>query len=457
LVDNMSRIMYKKYKPDKSIFKSAKKLNVSEDVQLALCAEATVAQGIVNIGYGFKNFKNQNMVKGAFYLHKAWKKFSSGLNYLKTMEANGYIVDQKSLGIAELCVGLYNFGASIIPPSFKWMGKIIGLKGDREKALEQIQFCVDCDTSISTEATLILIALKQFFFSEESEAKEMLDEITGQYENSPVMWFFNGMMQRGMGNTDNAISSFHTALDIEGEFPNLLITMRYNLGYCYFLKNRWVEAKEHLEYFLENQTIPNFKPYAAYLLGFAYHKLGEDSKIESYYSQARNWVRPNESFDEIAVKKIDKYFRNGGFTDFEEIFIAANALHEGRFYKKALRLLEKSIPVLQEDKTNRDGYALYYYLKGSILKGLEKTERAKEILNRATANASQLSTDTLYAVPYALCDLAEIEVHLGEFEAASLHLKKARTYKNYDWERIVSYRITSVQQKLTLKKKGASQ
>jgi len=127
-------------------------------------------------------------------------------------------------------------------------------------------------------------------------------------------------------------------------------------------------------------------------------------------------------------------------------------LHEGKFEKRALKKVEELIPVLKEDSNNRDNYALYYFLKGSILKGLGKTERAEEMLKRALQNPQQL-TDGLYAVPYSLCELAEIEIEKSEFLPAEQHLAKAKAFKSYDWERLVNVKISTLGQKVAEKRK----
>lgn len=68
--------------------------------------------------------------------------------------------------------------------------------------------------------------------------------------------------------------------------------------------------------------------------------------------------------------------RTGKFTKFEELFIGAAALHEGKNYSASLKMIEQVIPLLKEEPNNRDQYALFYWLKGSCLRGLKKLDRA---------------------------------------------------------------------------------
>jgi len=153
-------------------------------------------------------------------------------------------------------------------------------------------------------------------------------------------------------------------------------------------------------------------------------------------------------------KKIAKFLENNNsFSNFDEILIPAMALFEGKLFKKALKKIEKLIPILKEEKSNRDYYALYYYLKGAILRGLQKNDRARDMLQKCVDQEGVCTQEGSYAIPYSYCELAELEIDENNLENGEALLKKAKSFKKYDWERLVTIRISSLTQKIDKRKK----
>jgi len=155
----------------------------------------------------------------------------------------------------------------------------------------------------------------------------------------------------------------------------------------------------------------------------------------------------------LQKKKITKFLETNSFTKFDTIFISAMALFEGKLFKKSLKKIEEMIPILKVEKDNRDYYLLYYYLKGAILRGLKKNDRARDMLEKAISQEGNCSVDALYAIPYAYCELAELVIDELNYDQAEAYLKKAKTFKKYDWERLVVVRISSLTQKVQKRKK----
>jgi tetratricopeptide (TPR) repeat protein len=163
------------------------------------------------------------------------------------------------------------------------------------------------------------------------------------------------------------------------EFKQLQLIGKYHLGYTYFLLQDHVHSAEYLQQFIDQDASVSgkrFRPYAAFMLGFDYWMLDMRDKVPPLYAQIKSWVRDNQSFDRYALRRAENFLKTGKFTKFEELFIGAAALHEGKNYSASLKTIEQVIPLLKEEPNNRDQYALYYWLKGSCLRGLKKLDRA---------------------------------------------------------------------------------
>jgi len=118
-----------------------------------------------------------------------------------------------------------------------------------------------------------------------------------------------------------------------------------------------------------------------------------------------------------------------------------------------LKKIEQLIPILKEEKSNRDYYSLYYYLKGAILKGLQKNDRARDMLQKCVDQEGCCTQESSYAIPYSYCELAELEIDCNNLDNAEALLKKAKSFKKYEWERLVSVRISSLSQKIDKRRK----
>eukprot|EP01129_Flabellula_baltica_P008704 TRINITY_DN3491_c0_g1_i1.p1 TRINITY_DN3491_c0_g1~~TRINITY_DN3491_c0_g1_i1.p1 ORF type:complete len:381 (-),score=59.03 TRINITY_DN3491_c0_g1_i1:664-1806(-) len=279
LLDRISTMVCDKYRPESGLFKS-KSPRVNEKTKLVLYMEGQLASGVVQIGNALVYFQKSNWMKSAYYIHKAWNKFSKANSLVGSLEEKGYSLDIKTDGAIKFFLGIFHFGVSMIPPAFKWVGKVIGFKGDRSLALQEIQYAVDSKTSLFVEARLLLVALNYYFFDNETCAILMLEDVMDRYPESSVMWYAKGLFNRTSGDVNESIVCLQRCLQYVGSAETLKTNAHFNLGYSYFLKNMWEEAREQFEIFIRgliylpfnhsDNPQPNFKPYASYLLGYCY-------------------------------------------------------------------------------------------------------------------------------------------------------------------------------------------
>jgi len=361
-------------------------------------------------------------------MQRSFKRFEEATAVSKKQSELGYVSEPKVIGMIKFGMGLFHFGASLIPPAFQWIAKIIGFSGDRDLAMEELEFAMNSGCPKDVEASLLIVGLKKFFFEKEDEAIALLDRIKVQYSESAIMWYLYGFIARNKGDIDTALNCFEKCREFGKDIEHLLLTAHYHLGYTYFLKNEWKKSIENISIFLQKAIPKRFKPYSCYQLGFCYWMTEEKDKIAPWYRRVDEWTRSNQSYDEFAKKKTSKFLETNEFSKYDEVFISAMALFEGKLYKRALKKIEELIPILKVEKNNRDYYLLYYYLKGAIMRGLKKDDRAKEMLEKAIAQEGNCTIDALYAIPYSYCELAELEIDNNtnnNYDQAEAYLKKS--------------------------------
>ncbi len=64
----------------------------------------------------------------------------------------------------------------------------------------------------------------------------------------------------------------------------------------------------------------------------------------------------------------------------------------------------------------------------------------------------QLAVHERHAIPYSWVELGEMALEAGDLAKAEEFLNKAKNYKKYDWETLLSYRITGNLQKVSKKR-----
>jgi tetratricopeptide (TPR) repeat protein len=126
------------------------------------------------------------------------------------------------------------------------------------------------------------------------------------------------------------------------------------------------------------------------MLGFCYWKTNKKELVAPLYRQIPQWCRENQSYDTFALRKSKRFLELEKFSEFDELYISAYALLEGKQYQAALTTIEKAIPLLKDNPNNREWYAQYYFLKGCCLRGLKKDDRALQMF-QVSSNHNHLS------------------------------------------------------------------
>jgi len=217
-------------------------------------------------------------------------------------------------------VGLYHFVISLIPPSLQIITTIAGFVADREKAIEELYRCISTGCVWAPIAVMFLVVVKNFFLDEKEDALKLLGRIRENYPRAVTTCYFSGYMSRMNGELETAIRNFNDVKDLVPNNEKMMVAMNYQIGYAFYLLNDWEKMIEHFEKYLQGpikeDSDKTGRPYAAYLVGFAYwisspkdpeSKKAAYEKILKLYNTAKDWVRPDESFDKYAKRKMSEF------------------------------------------------------------------------------------------------------------------------------------------------------
>jgi len=252
-----------------------------------------------------------------------------------------------------------------------------------------------------------------------------------------------------------SIEYYTEILNLVPENDKLTSGINYNIGYANFLLNDWDKVIIHYEKFLQRPVKENYdkalRPYTCYILSFAYFtQAGKQindqllKKINELHTNAKSWIRPDESFDLYAKRKIKEFSEKKTFDKFEELTIRCEGLREGQQWDRCLDILETEFTDLlavPDNQSKREYFALYFYIKGACQKGKKLYEEAELTLKKAIKEDGKLTKEK-WIIPFSWLVLGEMYLEMKKWDEASECFDKAtKDYKDYDWEKVVAFRI----------------
>jgi hypothetical protein len=119
--------------------------------------------------------------------------------------------------------------------------------------------------------------------------------------------------------------------------------------------------------------------------------------ITRLYQDAKGWVRPDESYDAHALRKMNKFLQVGSFNPLECLVVSAGtagsnicltfpgALIEGHNFTRALDLLStfesKAATAALDNSLSEEYQTIVLFLKGCCYQGLENGEEATKLFD----------------------------------------------------------------------------
>ncbi|MDI6804652.1 MAG: DUF3808 domain-containing protein [Bacteroidota bacterium] len=332
---------------------------------------------------------------------------------------------------AEMGLGMFNYFVSRIPSSFRWMIKIMGFNGDRQKGLEQLERAAAKGIYANNEAKWWL---SQFYVAEEQPEKafKFLNELAAKYTQNPFyLQRYGNILLYWLRRADDAIGVLKKAITIQNtEAERSIASSHSSLGDAYRYKNNFDEAIQWYKKYLNSINIDSSsKENAYYRIGFCYEISGDRTTAIQYYqsagknTDAQERIKAPLSYADIILTKISNNFEAG---DYQEVIKSANEL--------------MTISSLNEDQRGEKYFRIgrAYFELGNFDKAIEMFDIVLQI---EKFKQNWILPNTHYRLGLALLKVGEKKKAKQEFETA---LK----FKDYTGERRIKFGIESELDKL---------
>lgn len=330
---------------------------------------------------------------------------------------------------AYLTVGVYNYYASALP---QWMGLVaglLGLGGDRDKGIEQLETAFHKGRIAGIEASFVLANV----YYEEGNYEKSLDYYDRLIRRFPDNYFLHnqkGVLLFSMEHFSEAKSVFLNAYDMApARMPASRLFSAYYLGRIYKLENNYPKAIDFFEEAValsEKQKL--FKSINAWLPGSAEYQCGECYELagdrptaESHYRAAREHPLSTKSIVQAATNR--KAFKLSVFET--EVMRARHLVLFGRT-DEGYQLLERLQPKATGDY-ERFLAQINYYM-GRVLFKREAFDSALEAFKKAL---EEISSDEDWRRPSATFYSGLCYLKLGEKEPARRAFKEVLKSDGY--------------------------
>ncbi len=332
---------------------------------------------------------------------------------------------------AEMGLGMFNYFVSRIPSSFRWMVKIMGFAGDRQKGLEQLERAAAKGIYANNEAKWWL---SQFYIAEEEPERAFyyLDQLSKKYAQNPFyVQRYGNILLYWLRRADEAIVVLKKAITIQNSEAERFISSSFSsLGDAYRFKNNFTESIRWYQKYLNTKDIDSSsKENTYYRIGLCYELSGDrTTALQNYRSAGKNadaqerLKSPLNNVD-VALIKMSNNFDAG---DYQDVINSAAEL--------------MTISSLNEDQRGEKYFRLgrAYFELGNYDKSIQMFNQVLQFKN---FRQNWILPNTHYRLGLALLKIGDKQKAKKEFETA---LK----FKDYTGERRIKFGIESELDKL---------
>lgn len=156
---------------------------------------------------------------------------------------------------AYLGLGLYHYYAAVMPALLKTAGALLGIRGDREAGLQQLQIAAQNGRYTQTEATFFLAEIYLEIEKEYDRALVLARDLVARYPENDGFLLFLGRCYRQRGNRKQALQIFVQVRERTAR-PVFKALASYHAGVTHFDNENYEAAAASLKHarFVAEQT-----------------------------------------------------------------------------------------------------------------------------------------------------------------------------------------------------------
>lgn len=206
-------------------------------------------------------------------------------------------------------LGIYNYFAGTLPSVIKVLAKLVAIKGDVDKGVQQLNLSREKAMFTSDSAKLLLIEVQNTRGSKyyaPAKSLEYIQQLHAKFPDNPLMHYVVLICLYETGKYEDVLTGGQEFLALIGTNPfykDIYISRAYTaLGTAYMAQGKWTEARQTFEAgraALAAQEPSRWGVWNEYRLGQVYDVLGERAKAVAQYQKVLSF-KDKWGFDEVA-------------------------------------------------------------------------------------------------------------------------------------------------------------
>lgn len=364
-------------------------------------------------------------------------------------------------------VGTFNLMISLLPSRAKKLLEFIGFSGSRTVGLEELEYGYNLKHGIRQILCVMTLLAYNLIVTYAISHKEgdlvlcekILKEQLVLYPKGAWFLFFKGRLEFMKGNLAGAQKWYTASWKSQDVWPQFHHLCFWELMWTHCLSQNWRESCTFAGYLVDNskwsRTIYSYQKASQLIMLGSCISRDEKNEVENLMKDGptfkQRFAGKSLPMEKFAIKRSERYFAQKKWLCLPaiELMYIWNLF---RILGKKLELIQSVYKLIEKELENldkgsdyyEDNLCLLYLLRGACLREMNANLQAEDSFNFIIENGKKIKEDH-FLVPFAVVELALIEVDRVNFKKANSYLEDAkRNYTGYSLESRLHFKIHAI-------------
>jgi tetratricopeptide (TPR) repeat protein len=416
-LDNYADLHYLLISEDKNAFKEWSKREDSRLIDLTKLSNSSpykrFFQAEIRMHWAFIKMKFGNEVSASWEVIKAYHLLQDNLKKFPAFKPT-----LKTLGLLHVLIGS-------VPDNYTWVAKVLGLKGNIQQGIGEIQLVAREEPFFKQEAQLIDLLLHAYTLQLSEPQKALVQQLPKNQPDNLLLHFFATTILMKEGRSEDALYYLNYAPTGEDYLPFPFLD--YLRGEIALQKGKYDIAFFFYSKFQQKYKGVNFIKDSNLKLFMSRWLADRDTDAAPYIKLAGNTGSTIVEGDKFAQRLSEEY-AEGKITADQKILYKARYSTDGGYLTEAWDFIDRAT---EKSFTASSDKAELNYRKGRILQKMNQTERAMPYYDRAIL----LSQNTSFTFgPSAALQMGYMARDKKQNTQAISYFKKAMSYKKHEYK-----------------------
>ena len=369
-------------------------------------AEIRLHLGLEHVGFG-------HQVTGAWQLRRAYQQAQA-----LARQYPGFVPARTTLGLGQFAIGT-------LPQGYHWLLRLLGLPGDVDAGLANLNLAADQPHAFQAESQLFRALIRETYFKQPAEALRLATQLPAQQPDNLLFAYVATTVLKRQHQTATALAAYRARPTGPVYLP--FAYLHHLAGDLLLYQADYAGSERENLQFLREYRGQNYRKDAAFKLYLAAWLGGQPATAVERYRQQINLTGPTIVEEDAYAQR---FYHNA--QNLSPVLTRARLQLDGGYYRPALATLRIFRPTAATPLRDRlEGP--YRYARA--YQGLGRPDSARRAYAQTLAISTQAGENTYYFGPQAALELGYLARAAGQRPQAKAYFEQAlrspaHEYKN---------------------------